>query len=113
MGLVGLTGVSAGTYLLNKSVTTNGLTVQGLASNSVKKGDSARVLGLNFLPEGSAGLPNGGLSVSLDGITPTITEVSNTDVTFTTADVPAGRSYNVQLTTAADVSASAGTLTVT
>jgi hypothetical protein len=112
-GLVGLTGVSAGTYLLNKSVTTNGLTVQGLASNSVKKGDSARVLGLNFLPEGSAGLPNGGLSVSLDGITPTITEVSNTDVTFTTADVPAGRSYNVQLTTAADVSASAGTLTVT
>jgi hypothetical protein len=109
--LVGLTGVSAGTYLLNKSVTANGLTVQGLASPSVKQGDPARVLGLNFLPEGSAGLVNGGLSISLNGFTPTITEVSNTDVTFSTKGIPKD-TYNVQLTTAANVSASAGSLAV-
>lgn len=110
-GLVGLTGVSAGTYLLNKSVATNGLTVQGLASSSVKQGRSARVLGLNFLPDGSAGLVNGGVSISLNGSNPTITEVSNTDVTFT-VDAPPG-TYNVQLTTAANVSGSAGSLLVT
>jgi hypothetical protein len=110
-GLVGLTGVSAGTYLLNKSVATNGLTVQGLASSSVKQGGSARVLGLNFLPEGSAGLVNGGVSISLNGSNPTITEVSNTDVTFT-VNAPRG-TYNVQLTTAANVSGSAGSLQVT
>jgi len=110
-GLVGLTGVSAGTYLLNKSVATNGLSVQGLASSSVKQGGSARVLGLNFLPEGSAGLVNGGVSISLNGSSPTITEVSNTDVTFT-VNVPPG-TYNVQLTTAANVSGSAGSLQVT
>jgi hypothetical protein len=110
-GLVGLTGVSAGTYLLNKSVATNGLTVQGLASSSVKQGGSARVLGLNFLPEGSAGLVNGGVSISLNGRSPTITEVSNTDVTFT-VNVPPG-TYNVQLATAANVSGSAGSLQVT
>ncbi len=109
--LVGLTGVSAGTYLLNKSVTANGLSVQGLASPSVNQGDTARVLGLNFLPEGSAGLPNGGLSISLNGFTPTITEVSNTDVTFSTTDVDKG-TYDVVLTTAADVSGSAGSLKV-
>jgi hypothetical protein len=111
-GLVGLTGVSAGTYLLNKSVATNGLSIQGLASSSVKQGDPARVLGQNFLPEGSAGLVNGGVSVSLDGISPAITKVSNTEVTFTTTDVPAN-TYNVRLTTAANVSAPAGTLKVT
>lgn len=110
-GLVGLTGVSAGTYLLNKSVTVNGLSIQGLASPSVKQGGSARVLGRNFLPEGSAGLVNGGLSISLDGFTPTITEVSNTDVTFTVAVPP--DTYDVQLTTAANVSGSAGSLKVT
>ena len=110
-GLVGLTGVSAGTYLLNKSVATNGLTVQGLASSSVKQGGSARVLGLNFLPEGSAGLVNGGVSISLNGSNPTITEVSNTDVTFTVNALPG--TYNVQLTTAANVSGSAGSLQVT
>jgi len=109
--LVGLTGVSAGTYLLNKSVTTNGLSIQGLASNSVKQGGSARVLGNNFLPEGSKGLVNGGLSVSLDGTTPTITKVSDTEVTFT-VNVPTG-TYNVELTTAANVSGSAGSLQVT
>jgi hypothetical protein len=111
-GLVGLTGVSAGTYLLNKSVTANGLTVQGLASPSVKQDDPARVLGLNFLPEGSAGLVNGGLAITLNGVTPTITEVSNTDVTFSTAGIPKN-TYNVRLTTAANVSASAGSLTIT
>ena len=70
------------------------------------------MLGRNFLPEGSAGLVNGGLSISLDGITPAITKVSDTEVTFTTAGVPTGP-HDVQLTTAADVSASAGPLTVT
>jgi len=111
-GLVGLTGVSAGTYLLNKSVTTNGLTIQGLASNSVKQGDPARVLGNNFLPEGSKGLVNGGVTVSLGRLTPTVTEVSNTDVTFATVDIPPG-TYNVQVTTAGNVSGSAGSLQVT
>jgi hypothetical protein len=77
----------------------------------VKQGDPARVLGLNFLPEGSAGLVNGGLSISLNGFTPTITEVSNTDVTFSTKGIPKD-TYNVQLTTAANVSASAGSLAV-
>ena len=72
---------------------------------------SARVLGLNFLPEGSAGLVNGGVSISLNGSNPTITEVSNTDVTFT-VNAPRG-TYNVQLTTAANVSGSAGSLQVT
>jgi hypothetical protein len=110
-GLVGLTGVSAGTYLLNKSVATNGLSVQGLASSSVKQGGSARVLGRNFLPEGSMGLVNGGLSISLSGSNPTITEVSNTDVTFIVNVKPG--TYNVQLTTAAGVSGSAGSLQVT
>jgi hypothetical protein len=114
-GLVGLTGVSGGTYLLNKSVTANGLSVQGVNPASVKQGEPVRVLGRNFLPEGSAGLVNGGLSISLTGnntsVTPTITEVSNSDVTFTTADVPQG-TYDVQLITAADVSAAAGSLKV-
>ena len=36
-GLVGLTGMSGGTYLLNKSVTTNGLSVQSLIPNSEAK----------------------------------------------------------------------------
>ena len=109
--LVGLTGVSAGTYLLNKTVTTNGLSVNGFASSTVKRGATGRILGLNFLPDGSSQFPNGGVTVMLGDRSVPITNVSNTAIEFT-ADVPEGQ-YSVQVTTAANVTASAGTLTVT
>ena len=112
-GLVGLTGVSAGTYLLNKSVATNGLTITSLESSTIKAGASDRVLGQNFLPEGSSGLPAGGVSVLLEGTNAPVTKVSNSEIVFMVpSDTPTG-TYNVQVTTAANVTASAGSLKVT
>lgn len=79
-GLVGLTGLSAGTFLLNKTVTDNGLTVDGMAPTQVKKGEAAdlRIVGRNFLPEGSSQFANGGISVQI-GSTPVIDPKSVTD----------------------------------
>jgi hypothetical protein len=110
--LVGLTGVSAGTYLLNKNVSANGLSVNGFDVASTKPGDTVRVLGLNFLPAGSSTMPNGGVSVNLAGRTLAPTAVTNTAVTFLVpADLRPG-TYPTVVTTAANVSGSAGALQV-
>ena len=111
-GLVGLTGVSAGTYLLNKSVAMNGLTIIGLESSSVKAGGSDRVLGQHFLPEGSAGLPHGGVSVMIDGTSGPVAKVTDSELVFSVPASLAPDTYNVQVTTAANVTASAGTLKI-
>jgi hypothetical protein len=108
-----LTGVSAGTYLLNKSVSTNGLSIVSLASPATARGRRNRVLGLNFLPEGSAALPHGGVSVMLDASSARVTKVTNTEVVFRIPETFKPKTYNVRVATAAGVSASAGRLKVT
>lgn len=112
-GLVGLTGVSAGTYLMNKAVTNNALSVMGLAAPSARRGAPARILGRNFLPEGSSEFPGGGVSVMVGGTQASVTKVTNTEVIFTVPAALSPGTCNVQVTTAADITASAGTLQVT
>jgi hypothetical protein len=112
-GLVGLTGVTAGTYLLNKSVATNGLSVVGLTPARAAVGGQVHITGLNFLPEGSADLPKGGVTVWVDDKTAPIVSVKNKEIVFTVpGGLAAGDSYDVQIKTAANVAAGAGTLEV-
>lgn len=111
-GLVGLTGLSAGAYLLNKQVTTNGLTVDGFVPTTLRAGSSEklRILGRNFMPEGSAGVPNGGVAVTIGSRPAPILEVSNSEIIVTVPAGLEGGNHEVVVTTAANVLGSAGLL---
>ena len=115
-GLVGLTGISAGTYLIDKAVTSNGLTVDALVPATVKTGAPAevRILGRNFLPPGSAQLPRGGVQVMIGTTGVPVERVSDSEVAVIVDPSALGvGTHAVIVTTAANVAGRAGDLKVT
>ncbi len=119
-GLVGLTGLSAGAYLVRKGVTTNGLTVDGMVPTQVSKQQltqeprpELRVVGRNFLPPGSDQLPNGGVAVMI-GSTPAveIKRVTDSEIVIAVPATLDEGNYDVQIATGADALGSAGILKI-
>jgi IPT/TIG domain-containing protein len=97
--LLGLTGASAGTYVLNKTLQTNRPVIAAVEPSVISPGTAVTIRGRNLFPEGASD----DVSVTIGGIT---TTGQRLEESITVAAAPTGMTATdatVSVTTAANV----------
>ena len=107
MSLVGLTSVSALTYIGNKAVQQNASMISGLSPASARVGDRVVIQGQNLVPPTTTGTPATAPQVQVNGVRAVVESARADAVEFTVpAGLLPGQVATVTLTTGA---ATAGT----